>query len=143
MRATRHDKSITTLSRVGELLDRYLPAVLVTEGIDPATALRRARMKKLLQRVEHLAKGRGVRTLSITRGHVRRVFGGSAAVTKHQIAQTIAQQLPDLAPWAPRRRKPWMNEDYWMAVFEAAALALTYFQIKELRRNPVETPLAE
>ena len=50
----------------------------------------------------------------------------------HEIAHLIAKQLPELAAKLPPRRKPWMNEDYHMAMFDAAALALAEMYIREL-----------
>jgi hypothetical protein len=35
--------------------------------------------------------------------------------------------LPELAPYRPPRRKLWMSEDDRMAIFDAAALAATFF----------------
>jgi hypothetical protein len=34
---------------------------------------------------------------------------------------------PELAPRLSRFRKPWMSEDYRMSIFDAVALALTFF----------------
>src|SRR5947207_3331343 len=57
---------------------------------------------------------------------VKKVFGTFRANTKHEIAHAVAQQLPELAPELPRYRKAWMSEGSQMAIFDAAALALTY-----------------
>ena len=46
---------------------------------------------------------------------------------KQEIAIAIAERFPELAPRLPRFRKPWMSEDYRMSIFDAVALALTFF----------------
>ena len=46
---------------------------------------------------------------------------------KQEIAIAIAERFPELAPRLPRSRKPWMSEDYRMSIFDAVALALTFF----------------
>ena len=49
-------------------------------------------------------------------------------MTKHGIAQTIAKHIPALSLYLPPARKPWMSEDARMGLFDAAALALMFFQ---------------
>jgi len=73
---------------------------------------------------------------------VKKVFAVFRANTKHEIAHAVAQQLPELAPRLPRFRKPWMSEDYRMAIFDAAALALTYFHSQPFSRDDVPKPLS-
>jgi len=46
---------------------------------------------------------------------------------KNRIAGVIAERLPELAPWQPPFRKPWMSEDERMSIFDAVAFALTFF----------------
>ena len=55
------------------------------------------------------------------------IWAGSDATTKQEIAIAIAERFPELAPRLPRSRKPWMSEDYRMSIFDAVALALTFF----------------
>jgi hypothetical protein len=51
----------------------------------------------------------------------------TAAMTKRQIAEKIAKDLPDLSLYMPPERKPWMSEHARMGIFGAAALAWMYF----------------
>ena len=41
----------------------------------------------------------------------------------------IVERLPELTPWRPPFRKPWMSESHRASIFDAAALALTYFYV--------------
>ena len=48
-------------------------------------------------------------------------------MTKDTIAAAIAKHVPDLEYFLPPPRKPWKSEHVLMGLFDAAALALTYF----------------
>jgi len=47
---------------------------------------------------------------------------------KRQLAEAIAARIPAFERYLPPPRKPWMSEDSRMNLFDAAALALTFFQ---------------
>lgn len=59
---------------------------------------------------------------------MKKGFFEEGAANKHQIATAVVQKFPELAPRLPPDRKPWMSEDPRMAMFNAVALALTYFE---------------
>ena len=141
VKATRAEKAPRTLTKVRELLKHYRPELLVVE--DGRRSRHCRRILCLVDRICSVAKKGGVRTRRLSSRHVRKVFRTFGAHTKYQIAHTIAQQLPELAPWLPRFRKPWMSEDYHMPVFEAAALALTHFYSCPLYRRSSKKHLAQ
>ena len=59
---------------------------------------------------------------------VRRFFARSdQARNKYEIAAIVARRFPEILWKLPRIRKAWESEDYRIALFDAAALALTYF----------------
>jgi len=47
---------------------------------------------------------------------------------RRSLALVIAQHIPAFERYLPPPRKPWMSEDARMGLFDAAALALTFFQ---------------
>jgi len=63
---------------------------------------------------------------------VRQTFAQDAR-NKQLIAVAIGRRFPELAPHVPPYRKCWMSEDYRMSIFDAVALALTYFHQFENR----------
>jgi hypothetical protein len=138
VKATRHEKEALTLAKVAELIRHYSPQVLVFE--DCRKSRRCPRVRGLLDHIRNLAIHKGVKPRSLAASRVREVFLSFQARTKHQIAQVIAQQLPELASRLPRYRKPWMSEDYRMAIFDAAALALTYFYTRPVRAHKTREP---
>jgi hypothetical protein len=94
--------------------------------------------------VSRLAERNGLQSRCVAVTQVKKVFGAFHAKTKHEIALAVSQQLPDLAPQLPRYRKAWMSEGSQMAVFDAAALALTYFYSGAMRgRGLPVTPSKE
>ena len=101
-----------------------------------------ARVEGLIDKVRQLAVKEGLKSRCIPVSRVKKVFRTFLANTKHEIAHAVAQQLPELAPWLPPYRRPWMSEDYRMAIFDAAALALTYFHSRPVRsrRMPEQLP---
>jgi Holliday junction resolvasome RuvABC endonuclease subunit len=128
-----------TLEKLSKLIQHYQPDVLVFE--DHRESRRCPRVKKLLEGVQNLATAEGLESRRFTMSRVKKVFATFHAGTKYEIAHAVAQQLPALAPELPRKRKAWMTEEYCMAVFDAAALALTYFISRPLRGGAVPRPL--
>jgi hypothetical protein len=47
---------------------------------------------------------------------------------KQMLAGLIAKHIPAFERHVPPPRKPWMSEDARMGLFDAAALALVFFQ---------------
>ena len=68
-----------------------------------------------------------IRVRSFSRAKVKQTLGESGASNKYEIAIAIAKRFPELTTRLPRFRKPWMSEDYRMSIFDAVALALTFF----------------
>jgi hypothetical protein len=139
----RDQNEAKTLAKLSELIRHYGPEIIVLE--DPRESRRCARIQSLLDGVCRLATEEGIESRRVPISRVKKVFHAFRATTKHEIAQVIAQQLPELAPQLPRYRKAWMSEGYGMAFFDAAALALTYFHFRLLRTAgaPQARPMAE
>ena len=49
-------------------------------------------------------------------------------VNKQMLAELIAKHIPAFERYVPPPRKPWKSEDARMGIFDAAALALVFFQ---------------
>lgn len=59
---------------------------------------------------------------------VRRHFKVENAWTKYEIAYAVASFLPELGWKLPPQRKSWQGEHHRMAIFDAAAVALTHLK---------------
>jgi hypothetical protein len=131
VKATRPKEEEKALAKVLELIRHYRPEVIVLE--DHRGSRHCARIQSLLDEICRLTAAEGLKCRRIQVSGVKQVFRTFRANTKHEIAHAVAQQLPELAPRLPRYRKAWMSEDYGMAIFDAAALALTYFYSQRVR----------
>ena len=128
LRDIREDKEQRTIEKLGDLLRLYRPSVLVLEDTDDPMSRRGPRIAQTLERICEFAAEKKVRVRALAPSKVRACFVPSGARTKHQIAGVICGGFPELAPYRPPRRRLWMSEDDRMAIFDAAALAATFFE---------------
>lgn len=137
-RQVKGEKQTGTIAKVRSLIRLYLPDVLVLEDATGDESRRCKRIRALIEELALCGGGQGVRVALISVALVRRLFAMNGATTKDQIAGAVVEQLPDLAPLRPPPRKPWMREDDRMAVFDAAAFAIAYYN-KSTRRQVYQT----
>jgi Holliday junction resolvasome RuvABC endonuclease subunit len=133
VKAIRSHKEGKILEKVTELIKHYQADIVVLE--DYKGSRHGPRIQGLIDAICRLATAAGLKSHRIPNSRVKKVFRTFRATTKHEIAHAVAQQLPELAPRLPPYRKPWMSEDYRMAIFDAAALALTYFYSRQVRSS--------
>lgn len=133
---TPDDKRAHCLKLVGGLIKRYGPDVIVTENPSDKDSRRCQRVQELIAAIIALARERACRTRSFTRADVHTAFSDVDKPNKHRIANAIAEQFPELAPRLPPFRKPWMSEDARMSIFDATALALTFYRVEQERNEP-------
>jgi Holliday junction resolvasome RuvABC endonuclease subunit len=126
-KTTNDNKNMRYIRLVSDLIERYEPDVLVVEDCRAKGARRCRRVQLLIRALLELANRKHVRSFRCPRLKVIKAFSPAGARTKYQIATIIADQFPELAPQLPPFRKPWMCEDYRMSIFDAVALALTFF----------------
>ncbi len=120
-RTARRDKNRQCLRKVEELIEIYLPEVLVVEKCDARESRRCARVWRLIAAMTKLAMARKIRVRRSSRRQVRAVFSRFGASMKHEIATVIAKRFPELAPHLPPARKAWMSEDQRERIFGAIA----------------------
>ncbi|HEY7248515.1 MAG TPA: hypothetical protein VH678_32020 [Xanthobacteraceae bacterium] len=126
------DKNAQCLKRIRALLDLHNPRVMVLQETSEDGTRRAMRIRNLNRNVAYLAEARGIAVRTYARSGIRQSFTERyGATSKRMIADTIANELPDLALYLPPARKPWMSEHTRMGIFEAAALAWMYFQETE------------
>jgi hypothetical protein len=66
------------------------------------------------------------------------MFFAEGQGTKHALAEMLAGRFPEeLASRLPPKRRPWMSEDYRMDIFDAVALALTFWVKKTGEKSPM------
>ena len=82
-----------------------------------------------------LASDRGIYTPIYSRETIRECFEKSGAVTRRDIALSIAEQIEVFRRRLPRERKRWDSEDVRQSLFDAVALALTYFAVNDRKEG--------
>ena len=127
VKETKVDKNKRTLKLVEDLIDRYKPTVIVVEDYEGKGSRRCRRIQGLINDISKLAAKRNIKVRSFSRVKVKQAFSESGASNKYEIAVTIANRFPELAPRLPRFRKPWMSEDYRMSIFDAVAFGIAFF----------------
>jgi len=126
--SAKKNRNARLVARFERLLKRYEPAVLVLEEFEGRVG-RTDRVQMLCRQFIHLAACRGMETPVYRRNAIRTVFATLGATTRFEIAQVIATLLDAFSHRLPRKRRPWESADPRQSLFDAAALALTYFAI--------------
>ena len=63
-----------------------------------------------------------------SRADVYQTFASAGFANKQSLAKVISLHIPAFERHVPPPRRPWMSEDAMMGLFDAAALALVFFQ---------------
>ena len=121
-------RKATCHRKVTQLLDRYEIDVLVIQDTGPEGTRRAARMTTLNAAVEAAAREHGVPVFKYSRADVYSSFASAGFSNKQTLAELIAKHIPAFEQHVPPPRKAWKSEDARMALFDAAALALVFFQ---------------
>lgn len=124
-------KKAVALRTTAKLIERYRPNILVMEDYAVSSSCRRRRVQELIQSIIVLANLEKVRVRTFSREDIFKTFAGTK--TKSDIAAAVAGAFPELAPRLPRLREIYFGEDYRMAIFDAAALGMTYLYLAKHR----------
>ena len=118
------------LEMVAKLFVYYLPHVVVMEDWDRKESRRGTRVRKLFTQIVGFTEASNARVARYSQKDIQKAFSTDGSPTKYEIAQMIALEFPELSYRLPPPRKIWMSEDERMSIFDAAALALTFFQTR-------------
>jgi Holliday junction resolvasome RuvABC endonuclease subunit len=123
VRSVKGDKNEESIRQVRKLIRDYEPDVIVLE--DPNSTRRSPRIRELAMKIAHLATTCQLPVVAFSRGEVIQTFLGKPAGSRHDVAQKLATQFPEeLGFDLPPKRKHWLNENYYMDMFDAVALGL-------------------
>jgi hypothetical protein len=132
---TRKDKAVRY---VAALLDRYTPEVLVLRDRADIHA-GRGRLYRLIEALEELAETKGVPNVQFSRQQLRQSFEFLGSPARYAIVEAIAKHIPLFEPYVPPVRKIWKTEDRRMGLFDAIALALTFYRSSKENEAGVPT----
>ncbi|MCP3475067.1 hypothetical protein NLM33_32615 [Bradyrhizobium sp. CCGUVB1N3] len=118
------------LARIDALFARFRPNVVVLEAMSEVAPRRPQRIRSLNEAIMEAAKKYAFPTVFFSRAAVRQQFTHLGTVTKEAVAMAIAKHIPAFERFLPGPRKPWESEDARMGIFDAAALALTFYHTR-------------
>lgn len=121
------DRNARSLEIVEGLITALRPDTIVIEDCETANCRRSRRVQRLYALIATLAETENLALARYARLQVRETFKEAGAITRHEIAQAIASYIPAFTHRMPRVRKLWQSEDHRLALFDAAALALTHY----------------
>jgi hypothetical protein len=113
---------------IAALVERYSPDILILRNRTGIRLNRNWRHAALVDALEKLAKRKCISIARYSRDEVRQSFGSLGSPTRYAIVQAIAKQVPIFETYVPPIRKIWNAEDRRMGMFDAAALALTFYK---------------
>lgn len=123
----RVNKKERTLKKLKVLIELYQPKVLVVEDTTDDSSRRTKRIKKLITAITTTALKYNVAVHHYSPEQMSSVFDSK---NKDIRAKSITEVLPELAPLLPPKRRIWDSQHRQMQVFDAVALALTYFYLE-------------
>src|SRR6266581_9072909 len=98
VKETKKNKNARTLKLIEDLIDVYLPNVIVVEDYAGKGSRRCRRIERLINDISKLASKRQVKVRSFSRTRVKQTFSECGASNKYEIAIAIANRFPELAP---------------------------------------------
>ena len=119
------------LERVTKFAEFFKPTIIVVKDYNSTYSRHSKRVAELVESITNYADEIKIPVYRYSRQQVRDVFEQFGAKSKYEIANKIVAWFPNLASRAPKIRKPWMDEDYNMGIFDAMALAITHKYLME------------
>ncbi|MBV9929995.1 MAG: hypothetical protein JO013_03515 [Alphaproteobacteria bacterium] len=126
---SRSEKNATCLRKLERLLKRLEPHALVMEAYEGPLLRRSKRVVRLCKAATVLAEGRGMDVGVFSREQICGAFGAVGARTRQEIAEAIARSYEVLRHKLPSPRRAWEGPQRRMAIFDAAAVTITHFQL--------------
>lgn len=126
------EKNQRCLAQVDRLIEQFAPECLVMEAFDAKSSMRSARIRELCLAIVTCAAERGLTLAVYPRADVQEAFAAVGAKTRDEIAEVVARHLPMLVIRLPKKRGAGDSEDKRLALFNAAALVLTWYHFGSL-----------
>jgi Holliday junction resolvasome RuvABC endonuclease subunit len=124
--SARGRRSSRLFIKFERILRRWQPDILVLEEFEERSG-KTERLRKLSRDMADLASFSGMDVAIYERNNVREAFASESATTRHEIAQAIAKRIDAFSQQLPRNRPCGDTEFHHQGLFDAAALAMTYF----------------
>lgn len=120
-----------SIHRIKQLIEFYRPDRIVLEDIRSESSRRCKRVEQFVDKIHILAKENDAKISSYSAKQVQEVFVQFKCLNKYERAKAICEWLPELSSRMPPKRAIWMSEDPRTNLFDAVALALTYYYLED------------
>jgi hypothetical protein len=120
-------KNALTLEAAKLLIEIHQPDVLVLQTYSGTHGRRAKRVQRLQRLIKNHATAQVIDVFSYTRKDIKACFADVGAVTRYEIAQSIASQIAAFSKRLPPVRQLWESEDARMGLFDSASLAMTFY----------------
>jgi hypothetical protein len=114
-----------SIEEMRNLIERYRPELIVIEDKSPRK--RPVRIQRIYRSILNIAKSNHIEVHRCSKKEIAAFFARAGAKTKSEIASAVAVRIKAFSHRLPPIRKPWNSEDPRQSLFDAAALALTYY----------------
>jgi hypothetical protein len=127
--AVSHNRNVQCLKRIKALVERFRPTEILLEEFDSEDSRRHNRIRHLYRSIIRLARSYGINPRTLTREAIEQVFAQFEANDRYSIAAVVAKHISAFSHLLPPKRKIWDAESPRMGLFNAAALAITFFAL--------------
>ena len=118
------------LAAARALMDHLKPDVLVLAKEEQSVRGASGRAQRMLNLMANHAIGQSMEVRRYTRADVKACFQDVGAVSRREIAEAIASQIPAFAYRVPSPRRNWDNESPQLYLFDAAALVMAHYRAR-------------
>jgi hypothetical protein len=136
-RAVGEEEAEMASRRLDGLLQSFTPSAIVIKRERWDRAKTSSHIKSLVEVVTRVAAAHSISIFLVKDDDVRQTFRNLGCETRDEIAATLARIFPDLFWKLPPKRRAWQSEHPRMAMFDAIALGLAYWQH---RNTPLPGP---
>jgi hypothetical protein len=114
--------------RLVVLLKSFSPSAIVVKRERWDRAQTSFHIKSLAEVMIRVASAHSVPIFLLEQEDVRKTFSNMGCETRDEIAAALSRIFPELVWRLPPKRRPWQSEHPRMAMFDAIALGLAYWQ---------------
>ena len=121
------DKNKQSMRDMKTMIEAYRPDVIILEDYLGEGSRKCKRVQTLIESIIGFAHMKHFKTRCYSRAKMRGTFTEVGAFNKQEIAEAIVNEFPEFGPHLPPKRSIYKPESARMSMFDAAALALTYY----------------
>jgi hypothetical protein len=128
-RAVGEAEAAMASKRLAALLESHSPSAIVVKTERWDRAQTSTHIRSLVEVMTHAASAHSIPIFLVGNDDVRRTFRNMDCETRDDIAAVLARMFPELSWRLPPKRRAWQSEHPRMAMFDAIALGLAFWQV--------------